>query len=200
MSSIRRALATTVLACAALTLTACQPDDGTDAAGAVTPSATASHAKGNTKGNAKAKGSGKAKGQAKGKASGKSACHTLAPGHKYILVESVSGAMNTITAKDAKQNCNPDEGAFYNADGGKEHEYTVASGSTPVYVLHLKGKGPNKMTAAGGGIEHVRICANGTAQDTGPSADTSDCYGENFYDIAVNSAGKVTEMTELYGS
>ncbi|MEV5880492.1 hypothetical protein AB0L75_41210 [Streptomyces sp. NPDC052101] len=192
MSSIRHALATTVLACAALTLTACQPDDGTDATGAVTPSATASHAKGDAKG--------QAKGDAKGKGSGKSACHTLAPGHKYILVESVSGAMNTITAKDAKQNCNPDEGAFYNADGGKEHEYTVASGSTPIHVLHLKGKGPDKMTAAGGGIEHVRICANGTAQDTGPSADTSDCYGENFYDVAVNSAGKITEMTELYGS
>ncbi|GHI07479.1 hypothetical protein AQI88_20170 [Streptomyces cellostaticus] len=179
MTSIRHALVTTVLACAALTLTACQPEDTADADGTVTPSATASHA---------------AKGGAK------SDCHTLAPGHKYVQVESVSGAMNTLTVKDATQNCNPDEGAFYQANG-KEHEYTVASDSTPIYVLHVKKKGPAKMTAANGGIEHVRVCANGTAHDTDTaSADTSDCYGENFYDVAVNSNGKVTEMTELYGS
>ncbi|GHD99323.1 hypothetical protein [Streptomyces alanosinicus] len=198
MTSIRHALVTTVLACAALTLTACQPDDGTDAGAAVTPSATASHA-GKAGGQDSDKGSGKGSGKGSDKGGAKSACHTLAPGHKYVQVESVSGAMNTLTTKDATQNCNPDEGAFYQAKG-KEHEYTVASGATPIYVLHVKKKGPAKMTAAGGGIEHVRICADGTAQDTGTPADTSDCYGENFYDVVVNSAGKLTEMTELYGS
>ncbi|MFC9928024.1 hypothetical protein [Streptomyces sp. NPDC127190] len=189
MSSIRHALATTLLACAALTLTACGPDDGADATGTAAPSATASQG---AKGDAAGKGGAKDKGGAKG------GCHTLAPGHKYVLVESVSGAMNTITAKDATQNCNPDEGAFYQANG-KENTYTVASGDTPIYPLHMK-KGPKKMTAQNGGISHVRICADGTAQDTGPKVDTSDCYGENYYDIAVNSAGKITEMTELYGS
>ncbi|MGW2742078.1 hypothetical protein [Streptomyces sp. NPDC001450] len=180
MKSIRHTLVTAVLACAALTLTACQPTDTTaEADGTASPSASASPS---------------AKGGAKGD------CPTLAKGHKYVLVESVSGAMNTLTTKDAVQHCSSTEGAFYQATG-KEHEYTVESGDTPVTVLHVKKSGPAKTTAAGGGLEHIRICVNGTAQDTATAkADTSDCYGQNFFDVAVGSDGKLTEMTELYGS
>ncbi|MEU9990372.1 hypothetical protein AB0E10_26940 [Streptomyces sp. NPDC048045] len=186
MKSIRPALVAAVLGCAALTLTACQPTDTTaEADGTAGPSASASPT-------AKGDGAGRAKGD----------CPTLAKGHKVVLVESVSGAMNTLTTKDATMACDPssDEGASYRATG-KEREYTVASGDTPITVLHVKDKGPAKMTAANGGIEHIRICVNGTAQDTATAkADTGDCYGENFFDVAVNSAGKFTEMTELYGS
>lgn len=61
------------------------------------------------------------------------------------------------------------------------------------------------MGAAHGGIAHVRVCADGTAQDTATatataSADTGDCYGRNYYDVAVDKDGKLTGMTELYGS
>ncbi|WP_225831914.1 hypothetical protein [Streptomyces sp. NK08204] len=187
MPSVRHALVTAVLGCAALTLTACQPDDDGAADGVTPPAATASRTAGAP--------------AASASPSTKSACPTLAPGHKYVLVESVSGAMNTLTTKDAKQNCNPDEGAFYDADKGKEHEYLVESDDTPITVLHLKEKGPAKMTARNGGLEHIRICVNGYAQETATKkADTSDCYGENFFDVAVGSDGKITEMTELYGS
>ncbi|MGW0879461.1 hypothetical protein [Streptomyces sp. NPDC002671] len=185
---------TAVLGCAALTLTACQPDDGA-ADGASTPPAASASASSTA-------GAPAASTSPSGKASpsAKSACHTLAPGHKYVLVESVSGAMNTLTVKDAKQNCNPDEGAFYEVVN-REHEYLVESGDTPINVLHVKEKGPAQMTAAKGGLEHIRICVNGYAQETATKkADTSDCYGENFFDIAVGSDGKITEMTELYGS
>ncbi|MFF4039077.1 hypothetical protein [Streptomyces sp. NPDC001816] len=180
MPSIRHALVATVLGCAALTLTACQPTDTTaEADGTASPSASASpSAKGGTKGD----------------------CPTLAKGHKYVLVESVSGAMNTLTTKDAVQHCSSTEGAFYQATG-KEHEYTVESGDTPITVLHAKKSGPAKTTAAGGGLQHIRVCVNGTEQDTATAkADTSDCYGENFFDVAVGSDGKLTEMTELFGS
>ncbi|MFE0512416.1 hypothetical protein [Streptomyces sp. NPDC058964] len=181
MPSIRHALGATALACAALTLTACQPDD-TGAAGST--GGTPASASPTTSASPTAKGG----------------CPTLAPGHKYVLVESVSGAMNTLTTKDATQSCNPDEGAFYDATG-KERTYTVASDDTPITVLHVKKKGPSRLTAAGGGLAHIRVCVNGTAQETSTTpADTSDCYGENFFDVAVNSDGKFTEMTELYGS
>jgi len=199
VSSIRHALVTTALACAALTLTACQPDDADTGTAAPTVTASDAASTGGASTGGASTGGASASPSAKGD-SKEGGCVTLAPGHKYVLVESVSGAMNTLTTKDAVQHCNPDEGAFYQANG-KEHEYTVASGDTPITVLHLAKKGSGKMTAANGGIAHIRVCVNGTAQDTATEkADTSDCYGQNFFDVAVNGAGKITEMTELYGS
>ncbi|AOR34119.1 hypothetical protein BFF78_26450 [Streptomyces fodineus] len=181
MSSIRHALVTAVLAGAALTLTACQPD-GTGAAGDTgsSPTATASPA---------AHGGGK-----------QSSCPVPAKGHKIILVESVSGAMNTITAKDARMICSTTgEGASYRPAG---HESTyLAQPDAPIKVISRKTGKQRQMGAAHGGIAHVRVCADGTAQDTATApADTSDCYGQNYYDVAVDNTGKLTEMTELYGS
>ncbi|MER6331445.1 hypothetical protein ACF09H_00130 [Streptomyces sp. NPDC014983] len=174
MLSLRHALVAAVLGCAALTLTACEPDD-TGAADGTVPTASASPG-------------------------AKGACPTLAPGHAYVKVESVSGAMNTLTTKGATQRCNPDEGAFYQANG-KEHAYVVESGDTPVTVIHMKEKGAGRTTAAHGGLQHIRVCVNGTAQDTDTAkADTGDCYGQNYFDVAVGGDGKITEMTELYGS
>jgi len=176
----RRALAVAVLASAALTLTACQPDDTGATGGTDTPSASASD-------------------PAKG--GGKGACPTIAKGHKVVRVESVSGAMNTITAQDTTCNPGSGQGASYAPVKGKEGEYTVVSEDTEVTILSKKSGKPKTFTARNGGVQHVRVCANGTEQDTATTpADTSDCWGPNLYDIAVGPGGKITKMTEVKAS
>jgi hypothetical protein len=196
--SIRHALTTAVLVSAALTLTACQPGetDDTGAGGSrvggssSSPSASASPNP-NPSPSASA-------------VADPGSCPTLAEGHKVIWVKNVEGAMNNVIAKDAKRYCDPksDAGASYQPVGDLK-TYSIASGDTKVTVISKKEGKQKALTAQDGGIAHVKTCAdpNGTSFDGGQaSADTSDCWGMNFYDVAVGADNKITEMTELYSS
>ena len=189
MPFIRHALTTAVLVSAALTLTACQPgesDDTGSAGGSASPSASPS-----------ASASASA-------AADRGSCPTIAEGHKVIWVDNVEGAMNNVIAKDAKMHCDPksDAGAAYEPVGDPK-TYSIASGATKVTVISKKDSKQKTLTAQGGGIAHVKTCADpdGTSYDGGQaSADTSDCWGMNFYDVAVGSDNKITGMTEIYSS
>lgn len=186
-----------MLVSVALTLTACQPGetDDTGAAGSsASPSATAS---------AGATATATASPAASASADSGS-CPTIAKGHKVIWVNNVEGAMNNVIAKDAKMHCDPksDAGAAYEPVG-EPKTYSMASGDTKVTVISKNDMKQKTLTAQDGGIAHVKTCAdpNGTSYDGGQaSADTSDCWGMNFYDVAVGADNKITAMTEVYSS
>ncbi|KAK1179636.1 hypothetical protein B7755_016685 [Streptomyces sp. NBS 14/10] len=186
----RSILATAVLASAALALTACGPKDS-GAKGR--SSSSASHA---------AKKVGK-KSKKKAKRTNGD-CPTIATGHKVIWVNNVEGAMNNIIAKGAKMHCDPKShaGASYQPIG-QLNTYSVASGDTKVTIISKKASTQKTLTAQYGGIAHVKTCAdpNGKSYDGGQTkADTGDCWGLNFYDVAVDSNNKITQMTEIYAS
>ncbi|WP_406330247.1 hypothetical protein [Streptomyces sp. NBC_00203] len=179
----------------ALTLTACQPGetDDTGAAGSsASPSATASA------------GATATASPAASASADNGSCPTIAKGHKVIWVNNVEGAMNNVIAKDAKMHCDPksDAGAAYEPVG-EVKTYSMASGDTKVTVISKNDMKQKALTAQDGGIAHVKTCAdpNGTSYDGGQaSADTSDCWGMNFYDVAVGADNKITAMTEVYSS
>lgn len=190
MPSIRSVLATAVLVSAALTLTACGPDDSG------TSRSSASHGvkKVNKKKHSEKSKEKKSRGD----------CPTVAKGRKVIWVNNVEGAMNNVIAKNAKVHCNPKsrQGAAYQAIGAL-HTYSVASGDTKVTIISKKDSLQKALTAQNGGIAHVKTCADpkGRQYDGGQAkADTSDCWGLNFYEVTVDSNGRITEMTEIYAS
>lgn len=197
--SIRHVIAAALLVSGALTLTACGPgDDGgkSDAKGSASSQPAGDNGD---------KGDKNDKGGDKGKGGGKSDCPTLAKGHKFIQVYSVTGAMNNVTAKDAKMACNSSmhEGAAYHSEG----DYKTYHWKPGSKVTVIGKNGPEDRTKPTGdqlsGIGHVKLCADperkGGNMATKP--DTKEfCYGQNFYDVAVGSDDTITEMTELYGS
>jgi hypothetical protein len=178
------------IASAAFTLAACGPDDPVaDDTGS--PSAGA--------------GSGATPKAPKATAAGEdhNSCPTLAPGHSYIWVNNVEGAMNNVIAREAKAACDPtmNEGAAYHPVGALK-----------TYALSLSAKitvigenGPETRGATEGprtGVAHVKTCAdpNGDTWDGGQAAKSKEyCYGQNFYDVVLDGS-TITEMTELYGS
>ncbi|MFF7727745.1 hypothetical protein [Streptomyces sp. NPDC008001] len=200
--SIRHVIAAALVVSGALALTACGPtdDDGgkssggkNDGKGAV--SAAPSQRPAEDKGDKGGKGNG----------GGKGSCPTLAKGHKYVQVYSVTGAMNDVTAKDATMTCSakPDNGAAYHAVGDYK-TYHWKPGSK-VTVLGKNGPEERAEQPAGdqlSGIGHVKLCADPERRggNMAPVNHTEYCYGKNFYDVAVGSDNTITEMTELYGS
>jgi hypothetical protein len=193
MSFKRSFFATAVLASAALALTACGPKDS-GAKGRSHSSASHAAKKVSKKKTKKTKKAKKTNGD----------CPTIATGHKIIWVNNVEGAMNNIIAKGAKMHCNPKShaGASYQPTGAL-NTYSVASGDTKVTIISKKASTQKTLTAQYGGIAHVKTCAdpNGKSYDGGQTkADTSDCWGLNFYDVAVDSNNKITQMTEIYSS
>ncbi|MES4907135.1 MULTISPECIES: hypothetical protein [unclassified Streptomyces] len=190
MSFKRSFFAIAVLASAALTLTACGPKDSGSKRRS---SSSSSHS---------AKKVDKKKYKKTKKTSGD--CPRIAAGHKIIWVNNVEGAMNNIIAKDARMRCDPKShaGASYQPIG-QLNTYSVASGDTKVTIISKKASTHKTLTAQFGGIAHVKTCAdpNGKSYDGGQTkADTSDCWGLNFYDVAVDSHNKITAMTEIYSS
>ncbi|MDX3233659.1 hypothetical protein [Streptomyces sp. ME19-01-6] len=190
MSIKRPFFATVVLVSAALALTACGPKDSGSKRSS---SSSGSHS-------AK-KVSKKSKKKTK---TTNGDCPTIATGHKIIWVNNVEGAMNNIIAKGAKMHCDPKShaGASYQPVG-QLNTYSVASGDAKVTIISKKASTQKTLTAQYGGIAHVKTCAdpNGKSYDGGQTkADTSDCWGLNFYDVAVDSNNKITQMTEIYSS
>ncbi|MEU8827318.1 hypothetical protein [Streptomyces sp. NPDC048636] len=188
--SIRHVLATAALVSAALALTACGPEDDSSSGADSTASAGAEGAAKDAKGGKDDQGKGN--------------CPTLAKGHKVIWVNNVEGAMNHVLAKDATPHCDPKSqaGAAYEATG-EVKTYSVASGTAKVTVISKKDGKRHALTAQKGGIAHVKTCADpkGEHYDGGQSeTNAEDCWGQNFYDVAVGSGNKITEMTELYSS
>ncbi|MEU5614023.1 hypothetical protein AB0H03_35855 [Streptomyces sparsogenes] len=196
LSFNRSFFATAVLVSAALTLTACGPKDTGSTGSKRGSSSSSGHS---------AKKVGKENGK-KAKKTKKSTgdCPTIGTGHKIIWVNNVEGAMNNIIAKDARMHCDPKSqaGASYQPIG-QLNTYSVASGATKVTIISKKDSRQKALTAQNGGIAHVKTCADpdGKSYDGGQTkADTSDCWGQNFYDVAVDKNNKITQMTEIYGS
>ncbi len=194
---IRHAVRAALLVSAALTLTACGPDDGGTAAPAASDSSAAAVGK-PAAGASSAPTGGGAKSGSKG-----DGCPALAPGHRFIHVDHVEGAMNNIVASEARQSCSSmGEGAFYHPVGAlKTFAFSVDSKVTVI------GKDGPKVTHSGsggadGGIAHVKSCADpkGKQYMAAPLPKGYFCYGQNNYDVAVDSHNAITEMTELYGS
>ncbi|WP_431044164.1 hypothetical protein ACQUSR_21215 [Streptomyces sp. P1-3] len=184
--SIRHVFATAALVSAALTLTACGPEDDSAGASDSSPSASASTkakpSAGSTAGNVEY------------------GCYKLAKGHKVIWVDHVEGAMNNVIAREAVWECGGSgEGVIFKKSEGEPTTYSMASGDTKVAIIDSEGR--HDRTAKDGGIAHVKSCAdpNGETYDGGqaPKVDKSTC-GTNFYDIAVGPDNKITEMTEQY--
>ncbi|MGF1429379.1 hypothetical protein [Kitasatospora sp. LaBMicrA B282] len=134
---------------------------------------------------------------------GGSDCPTLAPGHKYIWVDHIEGAMNNVVAADAQMHCDPamNEGAAYSHTGdlktyglSLEAKITVILQNNPV-TSDAKDGGLN-------GIAHVKACADpqGKQYMGTPLPAGYFCYGQNYYDVTVDSHNTITGMTELYGS
>lgn len=180
-----------MLVAAALTLTAC------NGGGSGSSHSSRSHS---------AKKSGKVKNGKRIKKSSKtsnSGCSTSTNGRKVIWVNNVEGAMNNIIAKNAKRRCNTtSQQGTYQAVGAL-HTYSVASGGSKVTIISRKDSAQKALTAQNGGIAHIKTCADpkGRQYDGGQAkADAGDCWGLNFYEIKVDSNGKITEMTEIYAS
>lgn len=188
--STRKILAALAIASAAFTLAACGPDDPA-ADGTGSPSAEA--------------GGSAAPKAPKATAAGEdhTSCPTLAPGHSYIWVDNVEGAMNNVIAREAKASCDPttNEGAAYHPVGAVT-TYTL---SLSAKITVIGEDGPETRGATQGprtGIAHVKSCAdpNGDTWDGGQAEKPEEfCYGQNFYDVVLDGS-TITEMTEVYGS
>ncbi|WP_280724513.1 hypothetical protein [Kitasatospora sp. MAA4] len=195
---MRHALSTALLVSAAFALTACGPDDpnaGTSAASAAPSSAAVATPVTPSK---------PAAAPSSSKGGGKSDCPTLAPGHQYIWVDHLEGAMNNVVAAQAQAHCDPsmNEGAAYS------HTATLKT-----YGLSLDAKitviakdGPKTVVAKAGdintGIAHVKACADpkGTQLDGAKLPAGYFCAGQNFFDVVIDSHNTITAMTELSGS
>ncbi|MEU3192188.1 hypothetical protein ABZ686_16490 [Streptomyces sp. NPDC006992] len=189
MRSVRAISAVAALVAALIPLTACDPPADTSADGGNPSSASPGAATEDGEDGKDEKGD---------------SCPTPAPGHKVIWVHHVEGAMNTVVAKEAKAECRAgsQEGASYHPVG-KFKNYRPASGSTQITVISKKESKQKKLTARNGGIAHVKTCADpdGKQFDGGQrKADTSDCWGLNFYDVKIDRENRITSMTEVYSS
>lgn len=178
------------VASALFVLTGCGPDDTGAADDA--PSATT-----------QAPGKAATPAAASATASPPSDCPTLAPGHRYIWVNNVEGAMNNVIAKDAKAECDPqmNEGAAYHPVGALKTFAFSPTAKVTVIAKNgpeVRGEIPGTKT----GIAHVKTCADpeGKTYDGSQSQRGDEfCAGQNFYDVALHG-DTITEMTELYGS
>ncbi|MFE9388623.1 hypothetical protein [Streptomyces sp. NPDC006784] len=192
MRSVRAIPAVTALVAVLIPLAACDPAADTSAGDGTASSASPGAAARD------------GKDRKDGKDEKGSSCPTPAPGHKVIWVHHVEGAMNTVVAKEAKAECRDgsQEGASYHPVGEFEN-YRPASGGTQITVISKKESKQKKLTARNGGIAHVKTCADpdGKQFDGGQrKADTSDCWGLNFYDVKIDSENRITSMTEVYSS
>ncbi|MDH6120892.1 hypothetical protein [Kitasatospora sp. GAS204B] len=196
---MRHVLSAALLVSAALALTACGPDDTTTAnAGASSPAAASKPAAAPTSG------AGKSAAPTSSKGGGKGDCPTLAPGHKYIWVDHLEGAMNNVVAADAQAHCDPtmNEGAAY-SHGDTLKTYGL---SLDAKITIIAKDGPKTVVAKNGdrytGIAHVKACAdpNGGQLDGAKLPTGYFCAGQNFFDVVIDSHNTVTEMTEVYGS
>ncbi|SER65661.1 hypothetical protein [Streptomyces qinglanensis] len=183
MRSVRAIPAAAALVAALVPLAACDPAADTSAGDGPPSSASPGASAGDGKGGS---------------------CPAPAPGHKVIWVHHVEGAMNTVVAKEAKAECRAgsQEGISYHPVG-QFGNYRPASGSTVITVISKKESQQKKLTARNGGIAHVKTCADpdGEQFDSGQrKADTSDCWGLNFYDVKIDSENRITRMTEVYSS
>ncbi|MBB5120238.1 hypothetical protein AF335_17400 [Streptomyces eurocidicus] len=194
--SVRHVLASALVFAGALTLTACGPEKDT---GTSEPSAKPPHS-------ATAQPSAKPSPAKGGGAAGKGSCPSLKPGHKVIWVNNVEGAMNNVIAKDTETACDPSSGA-----GASYHPVgelkTYALSPDTKFVLITEGGGgkiPGPTAGPGSGVAHVKTCADpdGKQYDGGQrkTKDGEFCWGMNFYDVAVGSDNKITEMAEVYSS
>ncbi|MGW7001575.1 hypothetical protein ACWGCW_01770 [Streptomyces sp. NPDC054933] len=194
--SIRHAFSAALLVSAALTLTACGPDNPAPA-----PSKTAA-APSSSAADSKPSGD-----KSQAPASDNSGCPTPRPGHKLIWVNNVEGAMNNVVATDAAVSCNTkmDEGAFYRKVGKKLNTYAISpdakittfsgKNGAPETVVLKNGNGEN-------GIGHVKACADpdGKQYDGAKLPAGYYCTGQDYYDIVVDSHDTITEMSERSGS
>ncbi|MFI0727510.1 hypothetical protein ACH4S9_00575 [Streptomyces sp. NPDC021225] len=183
-----------MLVAAALTLTACNGGSSGSSHSSRSHSAKKSGKTKNGKHIKRIKKSGK---------TSNSGCSTSTNGRKVIWVNNVEGAMNNIIAKNAKRRCNTtSQRGAYQAVGAL-HTYSVASGGSKVTIISRKDSAQKALTAQNGGIAHIKTCADpkGRQYDGGQAkADAGDCWGLNFYEVKVDSNGKITEMTEIYAS
>ncbi|MEU1312906.1 hypothetical protein ABZ419_28985 [Streptomyces cinnamoneus] len=196
--SIRHVFATALFVSAALGLTACGPEDDKSADSGSESSESAAAApqqadKGGRPGGRR---------DDRGGAGSRANCPTLAQGHKVVWVSNVEGAMNNVIAKDSK--CNPTaSGATYRPEGALK---TFSFSPDAKVTVITKDQGQQVRTDKEGpktGIAHVKTCADPDSKqyDGGQAQKTKGdefCWGANFYDVAVGSDNKITEMTEVY--
>ncbi len=195
--SIRHVFATALFVSAALGLTACGPEDDKSAESGSEPSQVAEAPQQSDQG---ARPGGRR--NDRGANGNRGNCPTLAEGHKVIWVSNVEGAMNNVIAKDSK--CNPTaSGAAYRPEGALK---TFSFSPDAKVTVITKDQGQQARTDKEGpktGIAHVKTCADpdGKQYDGGQAQKTKGdefCWGANFYDVAVGSGNKITEMTEIY--
>ncbi|PBC78914.1 hypothetical protein BX265_3705 [Streptomyces sp. TLI_235] len=208
--SARRLIATAaLLGAATLALTACDPNgSGADtvapaasdpASASASPSSAASSSSSPSarpSGTAKAstRPSASHSGTAKPSGSGKPAVDCTAaaqrPGHKVVNVTAATAAK--VTATQTRLVCGPDidDDGYYEPTGAAS-AYTFAPGATAELFAMSSTMAPKAVSLAEFAA-HAEDCAH----DREVAAPYS-CYG-GAYDITVDSAGRITRISELF--
>ncbi|MER5641507.1 hypothetical protein ABT095_31770 [Kitasatospora sp. NPDC002227] len=109
----------------------------------------------------------------------------VAPGHK-VVVATKAATTSTLYAQDGVFDCGkaPDYGWWPKGD---EKTYTIL----PTAKAQLAGAEGNKTVTLAQLVAHLTACVTNTG-------DTSSCGSGKTYDIALDSSGKVTGLTELF--
>ncbi|MFC0602115.1 hypothetical protein [Streptomyces palmae] len=171
--SIRHAFTAVLLASAALTLTACDPESDSGSGSDASPGAAAS---------------------SQGTAA--QDCPTPAAGHMFLKVSGVEGAMNNIIAREAKADCG--SGVTYTATG--EEKYYRFSPEGKVTVLREPRAGDSDGPRYTG-LGHVKMCAaSGKTDDYDAGQrepeNPKSCHGD-IWDVTMDAQHTITQMAEV---
>jgi hypothetical protein len=109
----------------------------------------------------------------------------VAPGHKVVVADKAA-TLTTLYAQDGAFDCGkaPDHGWW---PKGAEHTYTIV----PNAKAALASSEGAKSVPLAELIKHLTACVTNTG-------DVSSCGSGKTYDLALDSSGKVTGLTELY--
>ncbi|MDH6137045.1 hypothetical protein P3T37_006476 [Kitasatospora sp. MAA4] len=194
----RRLLAAAVLACAALTLTACGPDDPTAAGAApsgstkasepATPTAGGTHS---AKPTASTKPSGAKPSTTASPGAANCSAGAVQPGHRIIVATSVGYSTSVwMKALDTKFVCGagvPDDGYFQGYGAPKLYTF-----SNEVKTTMLADMKPKSLA-----LNDFMKLADECISSPNSLPQPYSCYG-NTYDVTVNSSNVITGITELY--
>ncbi|MCX4749643.1 hypothetical protein OG455_29720 [Kitasatospora sp. NBC_01287] len=114
------------------------------------------------------------------------------PGHKVINAVTGWADPNRLGGNPTKFICGPDvpDDGYYQSVAGSA-DYTFAPGATAHLVGNYASEGGQSVSITDL-LTHIDHCTTGNTTGN-PSA----CYG-NMYDITVDSAGRITTITEVY--
>ncbi|AJT67155.1 hypothetical protein T261_5534 [Streptomyces lydicus] len=218
--TVRHIAATTALVSAALLLTACTDNEKKDSAGSQEASASAGATPGDNKGDTGGKkdeggqDASKKKETATAPASARptppssdndgdgygGACKPVQEGRRLIKVYSVTGAVNNVTAYEAKRRCLDKPGStgspLYQV--GPARTYPVSDKLTMVLISGDGGKVTDVGHDMHRSISHLKTCAQPEGTGQYPSAEESGeyCHPGNFYDALIEN-GKIVDLYEI---